>query len=248
MFLPNFNQKSWFVCKKHDGRSRTAQIANSKRTLSSYGEYRARQYATINGSINNQKNKETEDIVVPISRIVEEKFKQYYKREPQSVGYTKSERSNYLFEKIVMNHPALKIFENLKVLHEDLLSTAHKIVSVNKQGKSWDYLLLATIHVVLFQHNRTDFMPNLPYFWKTFKTTSFHWKTYQTHLLFLLSNIQPLIRNGQLLTKKPEAWLQELTIWYEGISHPNKSIKLIQNLSISIPLSSIDKTIHQPIA
>lgn len=194
----------------------------------------------------NKKGNKKDDVVVPIPKVVKQKFTQYYKREPRSVGYTKKERSNYIFEKTIIKNPAVRIFENFTVVYEDILSTAHKLVPISKRGKLWDYLLLAIIHVVLYQQNKTEFMPDLPHFWKEIKTASFHWKTYQKHLLFVISNTQPFMREGQLLAKKPEAWLTQMMLWYEGIPQPNKSINLIRNLTNAVSLSSLKKSLHQP--
>jgi hypothetical protein len=240
----------WFASKKHRTMRRTAKIAESKRAMGSYREYRGRHLESVLSPMRNHtgKSNENNDVVIPISKLVRQKFIQTYKREPQSVGYTKNERSDCRFEKTLSHHPAVRIFENYKVVYEDILSTAHKLARINKRGKLWDYLLLAVIHIVLFQQNKKDFMPNLPYFWKKIKTSSFHWKTYQKHLLFAIANTQPFIKNDQLLAKKPEAWLQQMIPWYENIPHPNKSATLIQNLTNAVSLDAIKKNLHQPSA
>jgi hypothetical protein len=240
----------WFVYKRHYKLRRTAKTAESKRVLGSYGEYRARHLETMLGPTRTRtvKSNENNDVVMPISKLVKQRFIQTYKRELQSVGYTKNERSDYRFEKTIPYNLAIRIFENYRVVYEDILSTAHKLCRINKKGKLWDYLLLAVIHIVLFQQEKKEFMPNLPYLWKKIKTSSFHWKTYKKHLLFAIANTQPFIKNERVLAKKPEAWLQQMITWYENIPQPNKSAILIQNMTNSVNITAFKESLHQPIA
>jgi hypothetical protein len=109
----------WFASKKHRTMRRTAKIAESKQALGSYREYRVRHLEAILSPMRIQtgKRNENNNVVIPISKLVRQKFLQTYKREPQSIGYTRKERSEYRFEKTIAHHPAVRMFENYRVAY-----------------------------------------------------------------------------------------------------------------------------------
>lgn len=213
----NCHRIFWYAYEPRCKRLMTAKAEKRRRSISSYASYRFRFSATASGSINLLGRDEGEVGVVPKPKVVRKRFGKLYSQDIVSVKYTKRERAVYNFEARIPYHPAVRSFENNDLIYNEILNMSRRLVSVNKRGKLWDYLIMACIHVVLFQRDQGQLMPNLPALWKDFQNRKFYWKTYQKHLCFVISCTQPYIRNKQIVRKKPETWLFQMMQWYKGI-------------------------------
>jgi hypothetical protein len=58
-------------------------------------------------------------------------------------------------------------------------------------------------------------MPEMPKLWKQHIGRTFHWETYRRHLEFAVAHTQPYVRNGAVIRKKPEVWVEQLMLWLE---------------------------------
>jgi len=222
---------SWFALRQKRVMIEPVKSWYAKRILSSYGDYRQRFKIAVQGPINYpasdiltpisethyrvKSGEDEEDIVIPLQKLIRKTFKEYYRKEPYTVGYTKRERAKYLFEKTIPYHWVFRLFEHNKLIYEECLRLAEKLVYIDKRGKNWDYLALAILHIVLFLNDLRKLMPEMPKLWKQHIGRTFHWKTYRRHLEFTVAHTQPYVRNGAVIRKKPEVWVEQLMLWLE---------------------------------
>jgi hypothetical protein len=208
----------------------------SKSILSSYGDYKQRFKNAVQGPINYpvsdiltpisethykiKTQNEEGDVVIHLPGLIRKRFQEYYMKEKYAVSYAKSERQKNIFEKTIPYHWAFRLFEHNKLIYEECLRLASKLIHINKQGKNWNYLALAIVHIVLFLHNLRTVMPDMPKLWKQQIGRTFHWKTYRRHLEFVVAHTQPYVRNGVLMRKKTGAWVEQLMLWLEGEHQP----------------------------
>lgn len=225
----------WFALKSKRVAVDTREGWFTKRILSSFGDYKQRFKVSAEGPVIIPLRKflepydefrykivtsnKDEIIVIPTTKSVRKKFQEKYAIEKFSIGYTKAERAQYLFERQLPYHWAFRLFEHDKLIYEECLRLAKKLVHVDKRGKIWDYLALAVLHIVLFLHRRKELMLDMPKLWKQYVGRTFHWKTYIRHLTFTVAHTQPYIRNDAVISKKPETWVKEMLIW-AGVHQP----------------------------
>jgi hypothetical protein len=219
----------WYA-EKRDVPFRTIneKMLKSMRATSSYSRYRQRTYETVHGRMHFKGyNNEFTGVSIPEPVLVRREFKRRYKRvEPRSVGYTKKERSQYLFERETRFEDSL------------LKGLEHKLYKHNKRGKTWAYLATAIIHIGDFlkmkngevrvsdddlnpieyveDFNDESFVMDLPEIYSRYTHKPFKWKTYWENLRWVIERTQPYVIQGRRIKKEPDVWVQILRIWYEN--------------------------------